>query len=160
MMSTHPVTAALLIAAMITSGLAAGLLYSFAVAVMPGLGRVPDQTFVAVMRSINSRIVNPWFLATFVGAPVLTIAAVVSRTVGGGPGPWWPLAVAAALSVLSVLITAVANVPLNNALDSAGLLDPARARAAFERRWVRWNVVRAAVSTAAFGVLAATVVSG
>lgn len=153
MISTHPVSTWLLIAATVVSGLAAGLLYAFAVAVMPGLRQVPDATFVSVMQSINTRIVNPWFLATFLGAPLLAIAAVVSRFVVGGEGPRWPLLAGAALAVLSVLITAAANIPLNNALDAAGSLDPAGARAAFENGWVAWNVARAVVATAGFALL-------
>jgi uncharacterized membrane protein len=40
------------------------------------------------------------------------------------------------------------NVPLNNRLDTTEPVE--EARAVFERRWVRWNVVRAIVCTASF----------
>ena len=153
MISTHPLTSWLLVAATITAGLAAGLLYAFAVAVMPGLAQVDDAAFVSVMRSINRSIVNPWFLLTFLGAPALAIGVVVARFVAGGPGPWWPLLAAAALALLSVLITAALNIPLNNALDAAGSIDPRAIREAFESRWVSWNIARAIVSTLAFGFL-------
>jgi len=153
MITSHPLTSWLLVAATITAGLAAGLLYAFAVAVMPGLANVHDAAFVAVMQSINRSILNPWFLLTFLGAPVLAIAAVIARYVTGGPGPWWPLISATALALLSVLITAALNVPLNNALDAAGSTDAAGVREAFESRWVSWNKVRTVVSTASFGFL-------
>jgi uncharacterized membrane protein len=156
MMTTHPLTSWFLAAATITTGLSAGLLYAFAVAVMPGIGGVPDTSFVSVMQAINRSIVNPWFLLTFLGGPVLTIGAVISRNVTGGPGPWWPLIAATVLVLLSVLITAGLNIPLNNALDAAGSLDPAAAREAFESRWVSWNIARTVVSTAAFGFLVLT----
>ena len=38
--------------------------------------------------------------------------------------------------------------PLNNRLDSTE--PPEAARALFERRWVRWNVVRTVLCTLAF----------
>jgi uncharacterized membrane protein len=153
MFTTHSPTMWLLLAAAITAGLAAGLLYAFAVAVMPGLAGVQDAAFVSVMQSINRRIINPWFLLTFLGAPLLAMATVISRYLTGGPGPWWPLLTAAALALLSVLITAALNIPLNTALDAAGSIDPASVREAFESRWVSWNIARAIVSTLAFGFL-------
>lgn len=152
-MTTHPVTTWLLVAATITSGLAAGLLFAFAVAVMPGLRRTDDQAFVSVMQSINRSILNPWFLTTFLGAPVLAIAVVGSWIVIGGQGPWWPQITAAVLSLLSLLVTAAANIPLNTALDTAGTTDPATARRTFERPWVRFNMLRAVLTTASFGFL-------
>jgi uncharacterized membrane protein len=46
-------------------------------------------------------------------------------------------------------------VPLNDRLEAgaARLADPAELRAAFESVWVRWNLVRAVLNTAAFGCL-------
>nr|BFE81336.1 hypothetical protein GCM10020093_039370 [Planobispora longispora] len=59
---------------------------------------------------------------------------------------------------MTFVVTAAVNVPLNNAIDAAGdpaaIADPAAVRAAFETRWVRWNVVRAVSSTAALACLA------
>jgi uncharacterized membrane protein len=51
-------------------------------------------------------------------------------------------------------VTFRVNVPLNDALAAAGP-DLAAARAAFEGTWVRWTVVRAVLSTGAFGCLVA-----
>jgi uncharacterized membrane protein len=160
MLSTYPIPAGLLIAATVTSGLAAGLLYGFACAVMPGLSNVDDTAFVAVMQSVNRSILNPWFLMTFIGAPLLIIASVVGRFVTGGSGPWWPIITALILAMVSVLITVTVNVPLNNALDAAGSVDPAAVREAFEGRWVSWNIARTVMSTAAFAFLAAALVLG
>jgi uncharacterized membrane protein len=154
MFTTHPVPTSLLIAATLTSGLAAGLLYGFACAVMPGLSHVGDAAFVSAMQSINSSIVNPLFLLTFLGAPLLTVGAIVGRLGTDIRTPWWPLVAALVLTVLSLLITATMNIPLNNTLDAAGSLDPAAVRDAFESRWVNWNIARTVASTAAFGCLA------
>lgn len=52
-------------------------------------------------------------------------------------------------------ITFAVNVPLNDELAVAGkpgyIAGPAAVRERFEATWVRWNLVRAVVSTAAFG---------
>ena len=145
-------TGHMLISAAITTGLVAGLLFGFACAVMPGLSRVDDAAFVAVMQSINRRILNGAFLVCFAGAPLLTVASLVLEVVGDGH-TWVPIAGAVLLTVVSYLITATVNVPLNNAVDSAGAMERSAARARFEGRWVRWNIARTLASTGAFGAL-------
>jgi len=144
----------MLIAAIITTGLVAGLFFGFACAVMTGLRRVDDAQFVAVMQAINVRILNGWFLLCFVGAPLLTVAALIVA-IFGDSGRVWPIGAAVGLTAVSYLITAAANVPLNNALDAAGspAADPSAVRARFEGPWVRWNIARTLASTGAFGAL-------
>lgn len=52
-----------------------------------------------------------------------------------------------------LIVTGAVNVPLNNKLAAGGDGDFAALRAQFESSWVAWNIVRAAISTAAFGCL-------
>lgn len=147
----------LLIGAIITSGLLAGLYYSFAIAVMPALDKLDRRSAVAAMQRINVVIVNPLFMLSFLGAPVMSIAAAVVL-----PGNevrsafWWALAAAAA-NVVATLITIACNIPLNNALDRAGdpaaIGDPAKVWEDFFGSWVRWNWVRAIINSGAFGLL-------
>ena len=143
-----------LVAATVASGLQAGTYYTWATGVMPGLARVDDRTFVHAMQQMNVAIVNPVFMATFVGAPVLAAVAAASAPTSSRP---WVVA-GLACAVATVAITAVANVPLNNALDAAGdigrIADVAGVREAFETGWVRWNVARAITSTASLTALA------
>ena len=114
--------------------------------VMPGLRRVDDRTFVAVMQNINVAILNGWFLVVFLGPLVLGVVGALQfwRT----PVVPWVLG-GLALYVLTLVVTFAVNVPLNNALADAGA-DLAAARAAFEASWVRWNLVRTVTSTGAF----------
>ncbi|GIG56734.1 membrane protein [Longispora fulva] len=148
---------AVLIAATVTTGLIAGLFYSFSVAVMPGLRQVEDRSFVDTMQRINVAIINGWFMLCFVGALLLTALAAVLhlRAAGRTVLPW--LVAAFVLYLVMFVITSAVNVPLNNALDAAGkpgaIADLAAVRARFEATWVGWNVVRAVVSSAAFGCL-------
>ncbi|MFG2492188.1 DUF1772 domain-containing protein [Streptomyces caniferus] len=166
-------TATLLVATL-GAGLMAGLFTAFAYAVMPGLRRSDDRTFVQAMQNINRAIVNGWFLLPFLlPIPLLVLAAILAWN---GPGrialPW--ILAALVLYLAGFLVTGGVNVPLNNTLDktptnegpsasggSGGSGDPAdrsgdlqAARDGFEGRWVTWNLVRALAHTAAFGVLA------
>ncbi|SHN42730.1 DUF1772 domain-containing protein [Cryptosporangium aurantiacum] len=147
-----------LIAATAATGLAAGLYYTFACAVMPGLRQVDDRTFVDAMQRINVAILNGWFALSFAGALILTVlAGILEWRAGERSAALW-IAVAAAIYVTTLLITFVLNVPLNNQLNDAG--DPARiadlaaVRADFEASWVRWNIVRAVLATASLATLA------
>lgn len=150
--------AATLVAAAVTVGLMAGLFAAFAYAVMPGLRRVDDRAFVAAMRQINVAIINPWFLACFLGGLLFTALAGVLHLGDGSRSavPW--IAGGFVLYAATLAITGRVNVPLNNALAAAGdpekITDLGAVRRQFEARWVRWNVVRAVTSTAAFGCLA------
>ncbi|WP_326835811.1 anthrone oxygenase family protein [Amycolatopsis rhabdoformis] len=143
------VAGVVLVVAIVAAGLIAGLFYSYAVSVMPGLARADDQTFVTAMREINIAIVNGWFLLTFLGAPLLAAAALVLDLVAGAGGalPW--LIAGFVLLLAMILISAAKNIPMNNALDR-GTAPVAELRARFETSWVRWNLLRAAVSTAGF----------
>ena len=147
---------AALTGAVVTNGLMAGLFAAYSYAVMPGLGRTDDRTFVAAMQQTNAAILNGWFGVCFGGAVLLAaVAAVLHR---GRPGLGWIVA-GLVLYVAVLGVTFAVNVPLNDALAAAGDVDPAGARARFEGAWVRWNVVRAVLSTGAFGCLVGALVS-
>jgi uncharacterized membrane protein len=146
--------APLLLAATLAAGLQAGTYYTWACGVMPGLARTDDHTFVGAMQHVNVAIVNPVFLASFLGAPLL--AAVAVATSSGSARPWTVAALG--LAIGTVAISAAGNIPLNNALEAAGqvgqIADPAAVRARFEEPWVRWNIARALTSTASLACLA------
>jgi uncharacterized membrane protein len=142
---------AALVAATVTMGLITGLLYGFACAVMPGLAKLDDRTFVITFQRINVAIVNAWFLLSFLGALVFAVLAAVLH-LGTNALPW--ILAALVLYLVAVGITVRANIPLNNQLAAAGEADHAAARQRFEAPWVRWNVARTLAATAALGCLA------
>jgi uncharacterized membrane protein len=144
-------TVALLLAT-IATGLMSGVYASYAFSVMPGLRGADDRTFVDVMQRFNVAILNGWFLLCFLGGLVFGVLALVLGW-GTPSRPW--VALGLGFYVLSLLITFVVNVPLNNALMAASAdVDAGAVRAAFEARWVTWNVIRGLASTAGFGLLA------
>jgi uncharacterized membrane protein len=123
---------------------------------MPGLARTDDRTFVSSFQEMDRAIMNPWFIGgCFMGALLLTAAAAACafRT---DAFVW--VAVALGLYLVAFVMTLTVNVPLNDALKAAGdpsRIDAAAARAAFhETRWVVSNVIRTALATGAFGLLA------
>ena len=113
------VQTATLLVATLGVGLMAGLFAAFAYAVMPGLRRSADRTFVEAMQNINRAIVNGWFLLPFLlPIPLLVLATVLAWN---GPGrvalPW--ILAALVLYLAGFFVTSGVNVPLNNALDKA-----------------------------------------
>ncbi|MCX6406307.1 MAG: DUF1772 domain-containing protein [Propionibacteriales bacterium] len=135
--------------ATLSTGLVAGLFAAFAYAVSPGLRRVDDDAFVQTMRAVNAAILNPVFGLLFAGGLVAVVAAGV-LTWSSEARPW--VVAGAVLYAATVLVTLAANVPLNDAL-AVGDGSPAHLRSAFEDAWTRWNLVRTATGTAAFGCL-------
>ena len=145
-----------LLGATLTMGLAAGVFALYAHTIMPGLKKTDDRTFVAAFQSIDRAIINPWFMTTaFGGALVFTLAGLLTN-LGESALPW--VAAALALYAIVVVITIAVNVPLNDAIKAAGdpnQIDLAAVRVRFgEARWAAWNLVRAALSVAAFACLA------
>jgi uncharacterized membrane protein len=144
--------------AVLTTGLMAGVFYAFAVSVNLGLAERPDASYVAAMNEINEKIQNPLFFLGFFGAVVFPVAALVAHLPRRRSGRYRLIVLACALYVGgSFLVTALANVPLNEELARVATDAPAselaRARAAYEGPWNFWNNVRVLFSVAAFVAL-------
>lgn len=150
---------AALVAATMTMGIGAGVYLLYVFAIMPGLRKTDDRTFVGAFQQIDTAVVGPFVLVFFIGPPVFAVLAAVLHL---GTEERSVLAMIVVAIVLQLAITAMTisvNVPLNNGIKAAG--DPSRiddirtVRERFdEARWARWNGVRAGVATIAFGCLA------
>ncbi|RZU18161.1 DUF1772 domain-containing protein [Streptomyces sp. BK239] len=147
-----------LLAATVATGLMAGLFAAFSYAVMPGLRRSDDRTFVTAMQQINKAILNGWFMTCFSGAIAAIGLAAAALWTRGDRRAFAFVVAALVLYLAMFVITAAVNVPLNDKLAAAGrpdrIRDIASVRQQFEPGWVAWNIVRAVVSTGAFGCLA------
>ena len=147
-----------LIAATLTTGLMAGVFGLYSNAIMPGLRRTDDRTFVAAFQSIDRAVINPVFMATFLGALVLTALTALLHFTGEARSllPW--IVAALVLYLVVFVVTIRVNVPRNNEIKAAGdvdrMTDVHGVRERFnEARWVRWNHLRAFASILAFGLL-------
>lgn len=154
----------MLVAATITMGLVAGVLGLYAHTIMPGLRTTDDRTFVGAFQAIDRAIINPWFMATFFGALVLTGLAAIPHFGANERRVLVWIAAAFVLYLVAVIITMAVNVPLNDAIKAAGDPDRIADLAAVRRRfnetgWAAWNLVRTVATTAAFGCLIAALVA-
>ncbi|MER6124706.1 anthrone oxygenase family protein [Streptomyces sp. NPDC001795] len=142
----------LIVLGVFATGLMAGVFCGFSTLVMKGLGSLPPAQGVAAMNSINKAAMTPAFMIVFVGAAVLcAVLAVVTFVL-------WPddgrveLLVGSALYLIGAFgVTAVANVPRNDALLK---IDPGSPEAAvywrtYVSEWTMWNHVRLAASAGA-----------
>jgi uncharacterized membrane protein len=73
-----------LLAATLTMGLMAGVFGIWSNAIMPGLRRTDDRTFVAAFQSIDRAIINPAFMLTFLGPLASTALAAFLHLTGEG----------------------------------------------------------------------------
>ncbi|WP_010221758.1 DUF1772 domain-containing protein [Pseudomonas donghuensis] len=133
-------------------GLMGGLFFAFSNFVMQALERIPAQSAVTAMQSINQVVLNRLFLSLFLGTAI-TCAILLTWA-------WlrWPLPGSLCIGIGSglyllgnVLVTMLFNVPRNQSLAR---LDPASSEAAsawpsYARVWNRWNHVRTITALAA-----------
>ncbi|MFC4855582.1 DUF1772 domain-containing protein [Actinophytocola glycyrrhizae] len=127
-----------------------GVFFTYSNSIVPGLDRIDAERAVAAMRSFNVVIINPRFLATFLG-PLLTSAATGFLLLGLDETTPALLFFAAAVVYLAgcLAVTGRVNVPLNNALENSTATDWERRWAEFSPRWRRWNTVRTVSSMVA-----------
>jgi uncharacterized membrane protein len=140
---------AVLISALLCS-LVAGLVFTFAILVMPGTAKLGDRAFLQAFKAIDRVIQNnqPAFILVWLGSAVALLASAVL-------GIWQLQGLDRILLIAACLIyllgvqapTIAINVPLNNQLQSQelGTMNEtalAESRARFEPRWLRWNTVR------------------
>ncbi|GEP98012.1 anthrone oxygenase family protein [Chitinophaga cymbidii] len=147
-----PVNITLIITATITA-LMAGLFFAWSCSVTPGLGRLPDASYISAFQSCNRAIQNPVFLICFLGGLVLL---PVSAWLHYTPAPsihFWLLLAASLLYAAGVIgVTFAGNIPLNEALDKFDLQQASteaitQARERFEKRWNDLNLIRTVAST-------------
>ncbi|MEO5323944.1 DUF1772 domain-containing protein [Mesorhizobium sp. CC13] len=145
---------ALTFVAVIGSGLAAGLFFIFSNTIMASFARLPAAQGIAAMQQINLTIINPAFMAVFMGMVLLSLVLGARALLGWSEaGATWLLAGAVAYLVGAFLVTVVFNVPLN---DQLAAVDPASTEgaalwAAYLRDWLPWNHVRTVACVVSLG---------
>jgi uncharacterized membrane protein len=146
----------LTVAAAVLCGLQGGLFYAFSTGVMWALGRQPHPSGMAAMKTINVVVFNPWFGGAFSLAPVACALAMINA-LARWPAPESPWVVAGGAFFLigTLAVTALCNVPRNDALEAM----PVDAEGAadlwsrFLREWTFWNHVRSGSALVAAALL-------
>ena len=144
------------VAAVVVTGLAAGLFYSSDCSVLRGLGNLTDRESLSAIQSINRAILNPYFFISFMGSLVMLPIAAWMSYKNGQPASFYYMLSAAILYAAGVFgITIAGNVPLNNMLDkfdiphaSAEALQVMRQK--FEAKWNMLQHARTSSAILAF----------
>ena len=100
--------------------LMAGVFFAFSNFIMRGLARLPGSGGIAAMNAINVTVINPIFMALFLGTGLIcaTLAVMHLSTI---PDPAAVKIIAASTVYIigCVGVTMIFNVPLNDALAAA-----------------------------------------
>ncbi|MEH1937599.1 MAG: anthrone oxygenase family protein [Nostoc sp.] len=133
-------------------GLIAGVFFAFSSFVINALARLQPAQAIAAMQSINITVINPLFMAVFLGTAVACILLFVSSLLRRHqPGAIYLLVGSLFYLVGTFGVTIVFNVPLNEALAR---VEPdstigASLWSSYLANWTIWNHIRAAAALAA-----------
>lgn len=135
-------------AAVLSTGLMAGMYCAFSVFIMAAFKTIPDTSAVIAMNAINKVIVKSAFIPVFFGSSLLAIALVFLALDDERAGL---ILFAGGVYILGMLLcTVLFNVPLNNRLLGASFDNQAAVWRNYVIQWTRWNHVRSISSLLAF----------
>ncbi len=141
--------------------LVAGVVFTFAVVVMPGIARLSDRAYLTAFK-VMDRIIQDGqilFMIVWLGSILGLLLTVILGWNHGASFDRSLLLTAFVLHVGGVMVpTARFNIPANNRLQALDLeaLDDATLRAErsrFEPLWLRWNTRRTIVAVAVTVIL-------
>ena len=140
---------ALLLSILLCS-LVAGLLFGFAVVVMPGIAKLSDKEFLSSFKHIDGIIQDnqPLFILVWAGSILSVISTLILGTMNLDSTELYLLWIASVLYLFGVqLPTFRFNIPLNNLLQNMdvqalGESEITSFRDGFETPWNRWNRLR------------------
>ncbi len=150
--------------ATMTTGLMAGIFFTWTNAVTPGIGKLNDIGYLRALQSMNRVILNPVFYLVFM-CPILTLPLATVLNYKSAPSLVFQLLlVASIIYLLGVFfITVQGNIPLNNLLhkndlDGFSLEDARNLRNKIETKWNNFNLIRTITSSISFILLIITCV--
>ena len=126
------VRTAVLIVAVLSSGILAGFFLTYGFTIMPGLETTDDDVFITAFQGLERMFgtfeygVNWPVIVGYLGGPTVMVAAIVLHRRCRPLRDW--LSAALVLTLVTIAITQLVNVPLNEAITAAG--DPSVAEAA------------------------------
>lgn len=142
----------LTLTAAVGSALIGGLFFAFSTFIMNAFDRLPASQAIAAMQAINVTVLNPLFFGVFFGTAILAIGLAANAAFHWtAPATAFILIGAAAYLLGSILVTIMANVPLNHMLAGVQLQDDDSTRVwqRYRDPWTMWNHVRTVASLAA-----------
>ncbi len=145
-------------AAVLLTGLLAGLFYGYDCSIIKGLGKLPHAVYLQSFQSINRSIQNPYFFTSFIGSlMVLPIAGWLSYSAGNSVSFYLLLAATLVYFIAVFGVTIFCNVPLNERLANFSIAtatesELAAMRQVFEKPWNRYHTFRTIASIISFGL--------
>ena len=149
----------ILLLATLTTGLMAGLFFTWSFSVTRGLSKLSDTNYIETFQALNKAILNPAFVIIFWGSPLCLVLSTIIYYQQPLPGIFWYLLTALVIYLIGcIVVTFAGNIPLNNSLEnlnlkSASLEEIKLKRAGFEGRWNSLNMIRTISSSIAFIIL-------
>ena len=141
-----------LVLTILLCALVSGLLFGFAVVVMPGVAKLSDRDFLLAFKHMDGIIQNnqPLFMLVWVGSILSVLVSVILGTMDLSGQEAVLLWIGCGWYLLGVqLPTIVFNIPLNNTIqaleiDKLNESELTNSRVNFEVKWNRWNKIRTA----------------
>jgi len=139
-----------LVLAILLCTLVSGLLFGFAVVVMPGVAKLSDRDFLLAFKHMDGIIQNnqPLFILVWVGSILSVLVSAILGTMDLSGQEAVLLWIGCGWYLLGVqLPTIVFNIPLNNTIqaleiDKLNESELTNSRVNFEAKWNRWNDIR------------------
>ena len=139
-----------LLLSIVFCSLVAGLLFGFAIVVMPGIAKLTDKEYLLAFKHMDGVIQNnqPLFVLVWAGSILSVIATLALGIMNLRGEELYLLTGATLLYLIGVqLPTFRFNIPLNNQLQNLDVEeledDQAKSsRVEFETPWNRWNRIR------------------
>lgn len=148
-----------LLGAIATTGIMAGIFFTWSNAVTPGIGRLSDLNYLKALQAMNRAILNLPFYILFIG-PVVSLILTTSLFYNSpSTSTFQYLLVASLVYIVGVfLVTILGNIPLNELLDQSNLSDLSleelhSLRQKIEHQWNNFNWIRTLTSIFSFVLL-------
>ncbi|MCY7296488.1 anthrone oxygenase family protein [Alteromonas sp. a30] len=148
---TEAIHLVVLVAAILGTGLVAGMFYAFSTFIMRGLSELPAVEGMRAMQSINVTVLNRWFMSVFMGTFGLCLALIFIFSVDyRGIRSLLVIAGAVIYVIWCFLVTGTRNVPRNNLLSTTSA-ESSQANAVWQTyltEWTYYNHIRTGAALA------------
>lgn len=138
----------------LSCSLVTGIIFTYAIVVMPGLSKLSDKEFLKAFQVTDQVIQNnqPLFMLTWIGSIVSVLSLILASITFVGLSEGWLILLFAIIYLLGVQgITILIHLPLNNYIQKLNLEELIdknlkTVRSNFEKKWNFYNNIRCITS--------------
>ncbi len=144
-MISSPIVTALLWAAALSSGLIAGVYFTFSGFVMRAFGEIDTTHAIAAMNSINKTILRSAFMPLFFGSSIISVLLMIVAIYNWSDASAALILLAGAVYFIGMFVcTVLFNVPLNNFLarEDSYSSNAQQIWSRYLTIWTNWNHLR------------------